>query len=154
MGKIFWIIVAIVLIAAAGFGGFTEGKAYQSSQAAQIRNQFLQARGINSDSSGNQSSGSRGAGFGGGFGGGVTGRIKNIQGDTLDLSTSTNVTTVDLSANTLIVKNVPGARSDLQPGEQLVVRGSRNSDGSVVADQIQIVNNSSAQASAQRPPAP
>ena len=84
----------------------------------------------------------------------MTGRVKDIQGNTLDLSTATNITTVDLSANTQIEKAVPGTSSDLQPGELLVVRGSRNSDGSLSADQIQIVNTGSAQGPTQSTPAP
>jgi hypothetical protein len=150
MVKIFWIIVGIVLVVAAAVGGFEEGKAYQNNQAAQIRNQFLQSRGLNASRSSNPNGSSRGAGFGGG----VTGRVKDIQGNTLDLSTATNITTVDLSANTQIEKAVPGTSSDLQPGELLVVRGSRNSDGSLSADQIQIVNTGSAQGPTQSTPAP
>lgn len=152
MKKIIWIIAGIVLVAAAGFGGFEEGKAYQSNQAAQIRNQFLQARGLNPNASGSPNgSFQNGLGRGGGFGGGVDGSIKDIQGNTLDLSTATNVTTVNLSTNTTIENTVPATAADLKPGEQLIVRGTRNADGSLSADQIQIVNNG---AGAQITPAP
>lgn len=156
MKKFIWILVGIVLVAAAGFGGFEEGKAYQSNQANQIRSQFLQARGLNPNGfSGQNGSSPNGGGRGAGFGGGVTGNIKDIQGSTLDLSTATDVTTVNLSASTQIEKTVPGTSADLQPGERLVIRGSRNADGSLAADQIQIVNNAgAAQSSAQITPAP
>jgi hypothetical protein len=150
MIKIFWIVVGIVLVGVAAFGGFEEGKAYQSNQAATIRNQFFQGRGLSANISGTPSSGNRGAAFGGG----VTGRVKDIQGNTLDLSTATDVTTVDLSANTQIEKAVPGTSADLQPGELLVIRGSRNSDGSLAADQIQIVNSGAVQGPTQSTPTP
>ncbi len=153
MGKLFWTVLGIVLIALAGYGGFEEGKTYQSNQAAQIRNQFLQSRGLSENGSGNP-----GANFSGGnrtgFGGGLTGRIKDIQGNTVDISTATDVTRIDLSANTQIQKSVSATTADLQPGEMLVVRGARNADGSMTADQIQIVSNGTIQSSVQGTPAP
>ena len=155
MKKIIWILVGIVLVAAAGFGGFEEGKAYQSNQANQIRNQFLQSRGLNPNAFSGQNGGAPNGGGRGGFGGGVTGNIKDIQGSTLDLSTATDVTTVNLSTSTQIEKTIPATSADLKAGVRLIVRGSRNADGSLAADQIQIVNNGgAAQSSAQITPAP
>ena len=156
MKTIIYIILGIVLVAAAGFGGFEEGKAYQANQANQIRNQFLQARGLTPGTAGGQNGTPNGSSSrAGGFGGGVVGSVKDIQGSTLDLSTATDVTTVNLSASTQIEKTIPATTADLQPGERLIVRGSRNSDGSLAADQIQIVSNGgNAQSSTQPTPAP
>ena len=157
MKTILYIILGIVLVAAAGYGGFEEGKAYQTNQANQIRNQFLQARGLTTGTGtfSGQNGASNGSGRGNGFGGGVVGSVKDIQGSTLDLSTATDVTTVNLSASTQIEKTISATTSDLQPGERLIVRGTRNADGSLAADQIQIVSNGGpTQSSTQPTPVP
>jgi hypothetical protein len=61
------------------------------------------------------------------------------------ISTATDVTTVNLTANTQIVKSISGTPADLQPGEQLIVRGQRDSNGNVTADQIEIVTSAAPQ---------
>jgi Domain of unknown function (DUF5666) len=48
--------------------------------------------------------------------------------------------TVDLTANTQIEKTTAGTPADLQAGEQLVVRGQRDSSGTVTAETVQIRN--------------
>lgn len=134
------IIGSLALLAIAAGAGFEEGKAYQSNQAAQIRNQFFQARGLN-PTAGSPNSGNPGAGFGGG----VAGQIKDVQGNTIDLSSGSNVTVVELTANTRIEKSAQGSPADLKPGEQLIVRGQRDTSGKVTAAQIQIVSNGALQ---------
>lgn len=145
MKKILWIIGGVALLAIAAGGGFEGGIAYQRNQANQIRNQFFQSRGSNASNGGQPASGSSSNPGFSRFGGGVTGSIKSIQGNQLELSTATGVTTVNLTANTQIEKSISGTPADLQPGEQLVVRGQSDSNGNVTADQIQIVGSTAAQ---------
>jgi hypothetical protein len=140
------IIGSLALLAVAAGAGFEEGKAYQSNQAAQIRNQFFQARGLN-PSAGSPNSGNLGAGFGGG----VAGQVKDVQGNTIDVSSGSGVTVVELTANTRIEKSTQGSAADLKPGEQLIVRGQRDANGKVTAAQIQIVSNGALQSTPAAP---
>ena len=150
MKIVFGIIGAIVLLAAAGYGGFVEGKTYQSNQANQIRNQFLRSRGLNPNAA--NAAGGTGGGFAGGFGGGVSGQIKSVQGNTIQVNTANNnVTTVDLTANTRIEKSSQGTVADLKPGEQIFARGQSDTNGTVTANQIQIVSSGAPQSTPAAP---
>jgi hypothetical protein len=131
MKKILWIIAGVALLAVAAGAGFQYGKMYQSNQANQIRSQFLRSRGINS---GNGTGGAQAAGFGGG----VFGQLKSVNGNTLTVTTQNGDETVDLTANTQIEKTTVGTTADLKAGEQVVVRGQRDSSGTVTAESVQI----------------
>lgn len=131
MKKILLVIAGIALLAVAAGAGFQYGKMYQSNQANQIRSQFLRSRGINS---GNGTGGAQAAGFGGG----VFGQLKSVNGNTLTVTTQNGDETVDLTANTQIEKTTAGTTADLKAGEQLVVRGQRDSSGTVTAESVQI----------------
>jgi hypothetical protein len=133
MKKILLVIAGIALLAIAAGAGFQYGKMYQSNQANQICSQFLRSRGINPA---NGSGGAQAAGFGGG----VFGQLKNVNGNTLTVTTQNGDVTVDLTANTQIEKTSTGTAADLQSGEQLVVRGQRDSSGTVTAETVQIMN--------------
>jgi hypothetical protein len=133
MKRILWIIAGVALLAIAAGAGFQYGKTYQSNQANQIRSQFLRSRGINT---GSGSGGAQAAGFGGG----TFGQLKSVNGNTLTVSTQNGDVTVDLTANTQIEKTTAGTPADLQAGEQLVVRGQRDSSGTVTAETVQIRN--------------
>jgi hypothetical protein len=138
MKKILLVIAGIALLAIAAGAGFEYGKTYQSNQANQIRAQFLRSRGLDTN---NGSGGGQGGGFGGGgFGGGTFGQLKSVNGNTLTVSTQNGDVTVDLTANTQIEKTTAGTPADLQAGEQLVVRGQRDSSGTVTAETVQIRN--------------
>lgn len=151
MKIVLWIIGALALLAIGAGAGFVEGKAYQSNQANQIRSQFFRARGLNPNGA-DAAGGNTGGGFAGGFGGGVAGQIKSVQGNTIELNTANNnVTTVDLTANTRIEKSSQGTAADLKPGEQLVVRGQSDSNGTYTANQIQIVSNGAPQSTPAAP---
>lgn len=140
MKKILWIIGGILILAIASGASFEGGMAYQRNQVNSIRSQFLRSRGIDT-ANGSSGSANRSGGFGGsGFGGGATGQIKSIQGNTIELSTPTNVTTVTLTTSTQIEKSISAKTGDLQTGEQLIVRGQRDSNGNITADNIQIVS--------------
>jgi hypothetical protein len=133
MRKTIGIILAVVLLVAVGAGGFYGGlayAAYTAQQAANVRASFLAGRG------GTAGAGGTGAG---GAGGGVVGTIKSINGNTLQVSTAENVTTVTLSGTTNVMKTVTATTSDLQVGQQITVRGQRDSSGNVAATSIQVV---------------
>jgi len=129
MGKTIGIIVGvIVLCAAVGAGAFYGGTIYERQQVANVRNSFFNGRGGNGPGGG-----------GGGFGGGVFGTVKSITGNTIQISTPQNVTTVNLSDATTFMKTITGTVSDVQVGETITVRGQRDSSGNVTADSIQIL---------------
>ena len=68
----------------------------------------------------------------------ASGEIKQVDGDTIRLSTATEVLTVKLNDQTEIQKTATGAVSDLQPGERITVQGERAADGTFTARSIQI----------------
>jgi hypothetical protein len=119
----------IVALAAVGAGSFYGGTLYERQQVASVRNSFFNGRG-----------GTGGGGGGaGGFGGGVFGTVKSITGNTIQISTPQNVTTVNLSAATTVMKTITGTVSDIQVGQTITVRGQRDSSGNVTADSIQLL---------------
>jgi hypothetical protein len=137
------IVVAIVVVvaAAAGFGGYTMGMNAGVTQALAARNTFLAARGAG----GTGGTGGFAGGTGGAAGGRnldpnnfASGQVKSVSGDTVQLSTATDVLTVKLSSQTQIQKQASGAISDIQPGERLTIQGTRAADGTFTAQSIQI----------------
>jgi hypothetical protein len=130
MKKVLLIIAGLALLVVAAGAGFEYGKTYQGNQASQIRSQFLRSRGINPNGSG----GAQGAGFGGG----TFGQLKSVNGNTLTVTTQNGDVTVDLTATTQIEKTTAGTPADLQAGQQLVIRGQRDSSGTVTAQSVQI----------------
>jgi len=137
MKKIWMFLGAIVLAILIAGGSFAGGMAYQRNQANQIRNQFFQARGLGGGAGGDTGSGQQRRGFFGG--GGATGQIKSIEGNVMTLSTPQNVTTVNLSSSTQIEKATTAAIGDLQPGEQVLVTGQRDTNGNITASQVLIL---------------
>ena len=123
--RLIYIVGIVVALVAVGVGSFYGGTVYAGQQAAATRAAFLNGRG--------------GAGGGGGFGGGVAGTIKSINGNTVQVSTAQNVTTVTISPTTTVMQTVAAAASDLQVGQQVTVRGQRDSAGNVAATSIQVV---------------
>jgi hypothetical protein len=126
-------VIGLVLIFSAG--SFYGGMAYARNQANQVRAQFLASRGLGGNGNAN-GAGSQRQGF---FGGGATGQVKSIDGNVLTISTAQNVTTVNLSASTQIAKAEPGTTADLQPGERVLVTGTRDSSGNIAATQVLIL---------------
>lgn len=72
-----------------------------------------------------------------GLGGGITGTIEEVKGNTLVVSTGTETIRVQTTDTTLIQKYMPVTVGDLKVGEQVIVSGSRNDDGSYTARSIQ-----------------
>ncbi len=133
-----WIVVAVllavVLAAGVGFGGYTLGVQAGTARAQALRNNFLAARGL-----GGQGQGGNGQGSGqfnaNNF---ASGQVKSINGDTITLSTATTVVTIKLASGTQIQKMGPATPSDIQVGERITVQGTRGSDGSLAAESVQI----------------
>ena len=131
--KIVLIVVMIVALVAVGAGAFYGGTVYAAQQATNTRASFFAGRG------GAGGTGGAGANGAGGFGGGVTGTIKSISGDTIQVSTALSVTTVSVSGSTTVLKTAAATTADLQVGQQVTVRGQRDAAGNVTATTIQVV---------------
>jgi hypothetical protein len=146
MKKIIIVVAAVVLAALIAAGSFWGGMAYQTNRANQIRENFMNSRGMGGGQfpNGGQGfpmmNGTPNASRQGFFGGrGTTGQVKSIDGNVLTLSTAQEVVTVNLSNTTEIQKTVSGTVSDLQPGMRVIVSGQRDNSGSITASQIQIL---------------
>jgi len=148
-------VVAIVILV--GAGGFWGGMTYQASQDSQAQARFFELRGGQSADGqlpGNQQV-PEGMPFPGGGPGsselaqgdfranGTMGQVKSIDGDLLTVSTAQDVTTVNLSSDTTIVKSVEGTTDDLQPGVRIMVVGEKDEDGNINASQITILDDNS-----------
>lgn len=72
------------------------------------------------------------------FRGGIMGTIEAVEGDTLLVSTEEEEIRVQTTDTTLIEKYTSVGVEDLAVGEQVVVSGSRNDDGSITARSIRI----------------
>jgi hypothetical protein len=66
------------------------------------------------------------------------GQVKSMDGNVLQLSTAQDVTTVNLTGDTIIIKSVEGTVSELQPGTRVMVVGERDDQGNITASQITI----------------
>jgi len=133
------IMVAIVVIAAAvGFGSYSLGVKAGQTQAIAARQRFLADRGVGGNGQGQ-------GGFGGQGGAGqfnpanlAAGEVKQVDGNTIQLSTATEVLTVKVSDQTQIQKMGAGSLSDIQTGERVTVQGTKGADGVFSAERIQI----------------
>jgi hypothetical protein len=67
---------------------------------------------------------------------GTIGTIEKIDGNTLSLSTEQEIIDVKTSETTLIQKLMAVGPDELEVGEQVIVTGSRNEDGSITARSI------------------
>ena len=72
------------------------------------------------------------------FGGGVMGTIKAVEGDTLVVTTEEGEIRVQTTDTTLIEKSMAVGVGDLAVGEEVVVSGSQNDDGSITARSIRV----------------
>jgi hypothetical protein len=158
MKNAIFIIGAILLAAALAGGGFYAGMQYQISQADQVQQQFIQARGEGQFPGGGQMpadgqfstdgqmpGGQMSAGGRGGmFGAGLSGEIKSVEGDVLILSTAQDVSTINLTDDTTVHVTETGALSDLEPGMRVMVITQTDEDGNVTATQVTVLNGDSA----------
>jgi hypothetical protein len=141
------LILAVIAVASAGFlGGTLVGKHYGSSGsggAASAFSRFAAARA--SASGGTGGTGGTGAartgtGFGGGlFGSGnaTIGTIKLIDGSTVYVQTTAgDIVQVATSTGTKVTVSTTVPVKDLQPGETVIVQGSKKSSGAIAATSI------------------
>ena len=150
MKKVLIIVGAILLAALIAGGSFYAGIAYQTKQAEQVRDRFMQARGMTEGEmpqsgqfpGGNPPEAGQFPGGATGFPGrGTTGVVKTIDGNVMTISTAQDVTTVNLSEDTRIEKFDLAAITDLQPGVRVTVTGQQDDDGIITASQILIMDN-------------
>ncbi len=128
------IIITILVAVVVGGIGFFGGMQYQKSQVPQ-RGQFAQMMG------GNGANGNfrTGAGRNGANGGAVRGEIVSNDNGTLTVKLGDGSTKlVLLSGNTNISKATAGTKDDLKSGQQVMVIGTTNSDGSVTAQMVSL----------------
>lgn len=147
------VVLVAVVVASAGFiGGIVVGKHYGSSGSG-LASRFggaLAAAGASPSAGAGTGARTRtgagggfpgaGGGFaggGGGAGGATIGTIKLVDGSTVYVQTATgSIVQVTTSPGTKVTANSTVPVKDLQPGESVIVEGSKNSSGSVSATSI------------------
>jgi hypothetical protein len=150
------VVLVVVVVASAGFiGGILVGKHYGSSGSVASRlGAFAAAEASPSAGTGSGSRtglGGAGGGFGGARGGlsgtggtggfaegnATVGTIKLIDGSTIYVTTSAgDIVQVVTSSGTKVTVSSTVPVKDLQPGETVIVEGSKNSSGGVSATSI------------------
>jgi hypothetical protein len=138
------LVLAAIVVASAGFlGGALVGKHYGSSGSGGLAAEFSRFAGAGAAASASPGASSRsgfpGAGGGGLFGGGnaTIGTIKLVDNGTVYVQTTTgDVVQVTTSAGTKVTVSSTVPVKDLQPGETVIVEGSKNSSGGIAATSI------------------
>jgi hypothetical protein len=130
-------LLALVILAAGGgyFYGISVGEARASQARQQLARGRFMGQGNQTRSPGQtpqpgQQGGTR-------SGGGITGTIEAIEGDTLVVNTQEGSLRVKTTDTTLIEKFTSVGVEELRTGEQVMITGSKNDDGSVTARSIQ-----------------
>jgi hypothetical protein len=140
------LILAAIVVASAGFlGGALTGKHYGSSGSSNLaafRGLAAARASASSSASPGTGTGSR-SGFPGGAGGALgggnatIGTIKLIDGGTVYVQTTAgDIVQVATSAGTKVTVSSTVPVKDLQPGETVIVQGSKNSSGAIAATSI------------------
>ena len=139
------LILAVIVVASAGFlGGALVGKHYgssgNSSLAAAFRGLAARATATASASPGaSGGTGTRTGSPGGVFGGGnaTIGTIKLIDGSIVYVqNTEGDIVQVATSSGTKVTISETVPVKDLQPGETVIVEGTKNSSGAIAATSI------------------
>lgn len=141
------VVLVVVVVASAGFiGGIMVGKHYGSSGSGSLAARFGAFAAAGASRAAGAGPGSRtalgGAGglrSGGAFAGGnaTVGTIKLIDGGTVYVQTPAgDIVQVSTSPGTKVTASSTVPVKDLQPGETVIVQGSRNSSGGVSATSI------------------
>jgi hypothetical protein len=142
------LVLAAVVVASAGFlGGALVGKHYGSSSSGNLAAAFSRLAGARASATATASAGSGGTGAGFGFGAGrgglfgggnaTAGTIKLIDGRTVYVQTTAgDIVQVATSAGTKITVSSTVPVKDLQPGETVIVEGSKTSSGAIAATSI------------------
>ena len=130
-------ILALVILAAGG--GFYYGTSVGEARASQARQQLFQQRmrGEGGQFPGPFQAPQPGQEGGARLGGSILGTIEAVEGDTVVVSTQEGTLRVRTTDTTLIEKYSSVGVEGLDIGEQVMISGSRNDDGSVTARSIQ-----------------
>jgi len=136
------VVGALVLLAGSFYGGTLFGK--QQAQAALpegFRDRIMRSVPGEEPSggAGQRQFGQAGGGQFSASAGGLVGQIEEINGSSLIVTGfDGQKTTIQATETTLIEKYASVTVSDLVAGEQVVVSGSQNEDGSITARSIQV----------------
>jgi hypothetical protein len=136
------VLVALVVASAGFLGGIVVGKHYGSSgSAASAFSRFAAGASATARTGSGPGAGlgGRGGGAGGEFAAGnaTIGTIKLIDGSTVYVQTPIgDIVQVSTSAGTKVTASSTVRVKDLQPGETVIVEGSKNSTGGVTATSI------------------
>lgn len=131
MSKKIALVVGLVVVAGglAFYGGMKYGQNKSLAAAAQRQARFGQMGGANSNRTGR-------VGAGGGF---VNGEIVSVSDQSLTVKINNDGSkVVFFTSTTPILKSVTGTSQDLKAGEQVMITGATNPDGSISAQNIQI----------------
>lgn len=151
MNRVTSIIIGVVLAVVLVGGSFWEGMNVGKAQASDAQSSFLADRGFGSGAGtggagGTGGTGTAGGNGGSGFGGGrrgqngANGTISKVDGNTITLTTQQGDTvTVNITADTPVLKSAAGSSADLKPGAHITVVGDR-SGTNVAAKGIQITD--------------
>jgi len=152
--------MAVLVLAAVGGGAYYYGTKigenrvlqnpqliFQQMRAGQGGGQFQgQFPGQGAAPSGTPQVGGRGTVM---QGGGLMGTIKQVDGNTLVITTDSGDVRVQATDTTLIEKTMPVNVGDLKVDERVIVSGTKNDDGSYTARSIQSVRGMQAPGSGQ-----
>jgi hypothetical protein len=138
-------LAAIVVLSAGFLVGAMVGKHYGNSGSSNLAAEFRGLAATRAGASASPSAGASGAagsgfaGRGGAFGAGnaTVGTIKLIDGATVYVQTTAgDIVQVATSAGTKVTVSTTVPVKDLQPGETVIVEGSKNSKGGIAATSI------------------
>jgi hypothetical protein len=136
------LVLAAVVVASAGFlGGALVGKHYGSSGSGGLAAEFSRFAGARASASASPGAGT-GSGFAGrgglfGSGNATIGTIKLVDGSVVYVQTAEgDIVQVATSAGTKVTVSSTVPVKDLQPGETVIVEGSKNSSGAIAATSI------------------
>jgi hypothetical protein len=143
------IALAIVVLAVVCVGSFLGGMMYGKNQPDAAR--VTVATTVNGSGQGAMPPGGQGGpgtGQGGqGRGGMLSGQVESIADGVMTIADSKGKQTqVKVTDTTLIQKQASVPLSNLQTGESVLVSGSQNSDGSITARSVQVVNGAALEA--------
>ena len=131
MNKNMMVLLAVILIVVAAAGGFYAGLQYQKSQRG---DQFAGRFGVNGQGFGGRLGGANGANFSP-----VRGQILSISDNSITVKQQDGTTKIVVVSSTTAFANTQKAeKTDLKTGDNVMVEGTINSDGSVTASNVSI----------------